>query len=484
MSPTVERCELTPEFSVSRIVTGLWQIADMERDGRELDLEKAAAAMRPYLEAGLTTFDMADHYGSAEDIAGLLLDGGDAAADIQIATKWVPEPGPVTRQGVRAAIDRALDRLRSDSIDLLQFHAWSYSDPGYLDCLFHLQELKEAGLIRHLGLTNFDTAHLRLVLSSGIEVISNQVCCSLFDRRAQGPMAELCRERGVKLLAFGTLAGGLLTDRFLGREEPAELATWSEMKYKRFLDLAGSWDAYQGLLRVLGGVADRHEVSIANVASRYVLEQPSVAGVIIGARLGESQHIEDNLRLFSFELDKSDREEIESALESLVPIPGDCGDEYRKPPFLTASGDLSHHFEAFPPTYEVTGTTEGRRRVLSGTRWESEFGYCRALREGSRIYVSGTTASHGDRLIGGSDAASQACFIYDKIEGAIRSLGGRLEDVVRTRVFVSDLEHWESVAGVHGDRFRCIQPANTMVQAQLVGEEYLVEVEVEAAVGT
>ena len=482
MSPTVERCELAPEFSVSRIVTGLWQIADMERDGRELDLEKAAAAMRPYVEAGLTTFDMADHYGSAEDIAGLLLDGRDTAADVQIATKWVPEPGPVTRQGVRAAIDRALDRLRSDSIDLLQFHAWSYSDPRYLDCLFHLQELKEAGLIRHLGLTNFDTAHLQLVLSSGIEVISNQVCCSLFDRRAQGPMAELCRERGVKLLAFGTLAGGLLTDRFLGREEPAELATWSEMKYKRFLDLAGSWDAYQGLLRVLGGVADRHEVSIANVASRYVLEQSSVAGVIIGARLGESQHIEDNLRLFSFELDESDREQIEIALEGLAPIPGDCGDEYRKPPFLTASGDLSHHFEAFPPAYEVTGTTEGRRRVLSGTRWEKALGYCRAVRDGRRIYVSGTTASHGDRLIGGTDPAAQAHFCIDKIEGAIRSLGGHIGDVVRTRVFVSDLDQWETIARVHGDRFRHIQPANTLVQSKLIGEEYLVEIEVEAVV--
>lgn len=482
MSPTVERCELAPDLSVSRILTGLWQIADMERDGRELDLEKAAAAMYPYVEAGLTTFDMADHYGSAEDIAGLLIEGKEAIRDVQIATKWVPEPGPITRQAVRAAIERALGRLRSESIDLLQFHAWSYSDPVYLDCLFHLQELKEAGLIRHLGLTNFDTAHLALVLSTGIEVVSNQVCSSLFDRRALGPMADLCRERGVKLLAFGTLAGGLLTDRFLGREEPAELQTWSEMKYKRFLDVAGSWGVYQNLLKVLASVADRHSVSIANVASRYILDQPAVGGVIIGARLGESEHIDDNLRLFSFELDQSDRESIEDALESFVPIPGDCGDEYRKPPFLTASGDLSHHFDEFRPAYEVTGTADGRQRVLSGTRWENDFGYCRAVRHGRRIYVSGTTASHGDRLIGGTDPAAQAHFCIDKIEGAIRSLGGRIEDVVRTRVFVSDLDHWETIARVHGERFRHIQPANTLVQSKLVGEEYLVEIEVEAVV--
>jgi aryl-alcohol dehydrogenase-like predicted oxidoreductase/enamine deaminase RidA (YjgF/YER057c/UK114 family) len=484
MRPNEERCELAPGFTISRVLTGLWQIADMERDVPKLDLERAAKAMRSYVQAGLTTFDMADHYGSAEDIAGLYLDQYRDAEEVQIATKWVPEPGPVTRGEVRAAVERALVRLRSERLDLLQFHAWSYADPGYLDCLFYLQELQEKGLIRHLGLTNFDTAHLRLVLASGVEVVSNQVCFSLFDRRAQGAMAQLCAESGVGLLAFGTLAGGLLTDRFLGQEEPQQLETWSEMKYKRFLDVAGAWEDYQQLLQVLDSVAKRHGVSIANVASRYILEQPAVSGVIIGARLGQREHIADNLRLFSFTLEEEDRNEIEAMLSQLEAIPGDCGDEYRKPPFLTASGDLSHHLDTLPSPYPVTIAGDGRRRVLSGTHWEDAFGYCRAVRVGQSIHVSGTTASHGDRLIGGTDAAAQACFIYDKIEGAIRSLGGRMEDVIRTRVYVSDLGQWEAVAAVHGDRFRHVQPANTMVQAQLVGEEYLVEVEVEAVVGS
>ena len=125
---------------------------------------------------------------------------------------------------------------------------------------------------------------------------------------------------------------------------------------------------------------------------------------------------------------------------------------------------------------------DDRRRVLSGTRWESLYGYCRAIREGQRILVSGTTASHGDRLIGGTDAVAQAHFAIDKIEGAIQSLGGQLEDVVRTRVYVADLDHWEAVAGVHGERFGAIQPANTLVQARLVGDDYLVEIEAEAVV--
>ena len=80
-------------------------------------------------------------------------------------------------------------------------------------------------------------------------------------------------------------------------------------------------------------------------------------------------------------------------------------------------------------------------------------GYCRALRRGNRIWVSGTTASHGDRTIGGKDAAAQTQFVIDKIEGAIVSLGGRLEDVVRTRIFIRNLSDWEPVARVHGERF-------------------------------
>jgi enamine deaminase RidA (YjgF/YER057c/UK114 family) len=118
--------------------------------------------------------------------------------------------------------------------------------------------------------------------------------------------------------------------------------------------------------------------------------------------------------------------------------------------------------------------------VLSGTAWEDIAGYCRAVRHGRRISVSGTTATHRDRVIGGADAAAQTHFVIDKIEGALRSLGGRLEEVTRTRVYVRRIEDWEVVARVHGERFAEIRPANTLVQADLIGEEYLVEMEAEA----
>jgi len=476
--------DLASDLRVSRVITGLWQIADMEREDRSLDLDAAARSMGAYVERGLTTFDMADHYGSSEVIAGLYAAQHSAGRDVQLLTKWVPSPGGATREVVREAVDRALARLQTDSIDLLQYHAWNYADPSYLDDLFYLQELRDEGLIGHLGLTNFDTAHLQVVLGAGIEVVSNQICFSLLDQRAAGAMADLCEARGVKILAFGTLAGGFLTERWLGQAEPAmdSLHTWSQMKYKRYIDTAGGWDALQAVLGTVKTVADRHGVSMANVASRCILDQPGVGAVIIGARLGESDHIANNRQLLDLQFDDTAHEEIAGALTALEPVPGDCGDEYRKPPFLTASGDLSHHIDQLPPPYPTRAGSAGQTLALSGTVWEDLAGFSRAVRQGDRVLVSGTTATHGDRSIGVGDPATQAHYIIDKIEGSLQSLGAGLEQVVRTRIYLRNIDDWEAVSRVHGARFGVAAPANTLVRADLVGDDYLVEIEAEAVV--
>jgi aryl-alcohol dehydrogenase-like predicted oxidoreductase/enamine deaminase RidA (YjgF/YER057c/UK114 family) len=484
MAHSVERRELAPGLTVSRAITGLWQLADMERDGRRLDVEKAASAMAPYVAAGLTTFDMADHYGSAEIVAGLhrTTSGGDT----QMLTKWVPKPGRVSKAETREAVERALTRLRADALDLLQFHAWNYADPSWLETLFELQELKREGLIRHLGLTNVDAIHLQMALASGLDVVSNQVSYSLIDQRAARALAPLCVARGVHVLAYGTVAGGWLTERWLGQPEPdwERTGTWSHMKYGRFIRAAGGWTAFQQVLAVAARVAKRHRTSMANVASRFILERPGVAAVIIGARLAERDHSADTARLFAFELTAEDRTELQAAIDGLAPIPGDCGDEYRKPPFLTASGDLSHHLETMPAPYAVVTTHGERMACLSGTSWERIAGFARAVRHGHRISVSGTTATLGERVIGGRDPAAQTHFVIDKIEGALQSLGASLGDVVRTRVYVRDIAEWEPVARAHGARFAAITPANTLVQAALVDDEYLVEIEADAELRT
>ena len=125
-----------------------------------------------------------------------------------------------------------------------------------------------------------------------------------------------------------------------------------------------------------------------------------------------------------------------------------------------------------------------RRSINTGTIWEQQYSYCRAVRYDQHIVVSGTTATGSDgQIVGEGDAARQADYIIDKIEQAVVELGGRLADVVRTRIYVSDIAHWEAAAVVHGRRFKGINPANTLIEARLVGKEYLVEIEAEAIIG-
>jgi aryl-alcohol dehydrogenase-like predicted oxidoreductase/enamine deaminase RidA (YjgF/YER057c/UK114 family) len=480
---TIERETLAPDLEISRALTGLWQVADLERSGTRLDPVATGRAMAHYVAAGFTTFDLADHYGSAEDLVGAFRENH-PNGPARFFTKWVPSPGPVTREDVTTAVHRALRRMRTSRIDLLQFHTWNYADPSWLDALFHLDDLRREGLIGQIGLTNFDTAHLRIAVASGIPILTNQVAFSLLDQRAAGAMSAYAREHGVRLLAYGTVAGGWLSSKWLGKDEPdwERTGTWSQMKYGRVLRAAGGWAALQRLLATLDRIARRHDASVTNVATRFILDQPAVAGVIIGARLGESEHTADNARMFEFTLSEPDRDEIRAVLATLHPIPGDCGDEYRRAPFLTASGDLSHHVDRVPAPYRTEAGVQGKTLCLSGTSWESAAGFSRAVRIGDRILISGTTATHGARQVGGSDPAAQAHFAIDKLEGALQSLGGRLEHVVRTRIHVRNIADWEAVARAHGDRFAAIRPANTLVGADLVGEEYLVEIEADAVV--
>ena len=475
--------KLSSDLKISRIITGLWQMADIERE-EDIDPKAYAEKIIPYVEAGLNTFDMADHYGSSELIVGEY-NINNSTSDVQLLTKWVPKPGKVDKQSVSDAVQLALDRMKQTSIDLMQYHAWHYPDPSWLDALFYLTELKQEGLIKNIGVTNFDAAHLRVACASGIPIVSNQISHSLIDQRANSSkIIDVCNEYGIKLLAYGVVMGGFLTNKWLNKNEPKpeNLKTWSEMKYKRFIGESGGWDAYQNLLNVVNQIAQNNDVSIANICSRYILENPLVAGIIIGARLGENNHIKDNLNILKTKISKEEINLIRDAQKELNPIPGDCGDEYRKPPYLTASGDLSHHFQEIPKIYDSNILVEGREHVSSNTKWEELASYSRAVKYKDRIVVSGTTATYGDLTIGGDDASAQTYFIIDKIEAAINSLGGSLKDVIRTRIFIKNLSDWELVAKAHGERFKDIMPANTLVQARLIGDDYLVEIEAEAVI--
>ena len=285
------------------------------------------------------------------------------------------------------------------------------------------------------------------------------------------------------LLAFGTLCGGYLSDKWLGVDKPDEPADWSRMKYRRFIEAGGGWDDFQRLLRALEQVARKHGVSVSNVASAWALDHAAVAATIIGARVGEREHRADNLRALELCFDDEDRAAIAAAISHLRPIPGDCGDEYRKPPFLTASGDLSHHLDAVAPVFAASEVPDrpGRRGAHSGSVWEERAGFSRAFRVGNRILVSGTTATSpsGDAVCPG-DAEGQAVYAFDKIVAAVETLGGKSNDVVRTRIYLRNEADWEAVSRVHARYFGAVRPANTLIAGVDIIGPYEVEIEAEA----
>ncbi|MBJ6119535.1 RidA family protein [Pontibacter sp. BT310] len=122
-----------------------------------------------------------------------------------------------------------------------------------------------------------------------------------------------------------------------------------------------------------------------------------------------------------------------------------------------------------------------RQNISSGAVWEDIIGYSRAVRVGNVIEVAGTTATDGDQVIGKGNAYEQTKFILQKIEKALEAAGATMEDVVRTRMFVTDISQWEEIGRAHGEVFRTIKPASTMVQVSaLINPELLVEIEVTA----
>lgn len=295
----MKRIELAPGYTISPIIKGCWQMA--EGHGQvscrpvEKVIEDKVTDLLNFAYTDVTTFDCADIYTGVEDLLGRFREeyarrhGRNALDGIQIHTKFVPDLealSRINRAYVERIINRSLRRLGMDALDLVQFHWWDWEIPGYVETAGYLADLQRAGKIRHIGVTNFDVSHLTALLDAGIKVVSNQVQYSLIDRRAENGMTALCNKRGVKLLAYGTVAGGFLANRWHHKPKPTgELENRSLVKYKLIIDEFGGWDEFQALLSHLSVIAAGRRVGIAEVATGYVLNKPAVAGVIMGGHV-------------------------------------------------------------------------------------------------------------------------------------------------------------------------------------------------------
>lgn len=308
----MQRFQLTPDYSISRVIKGSWHLAGGHGN---IDQRTAIAEMQQFAEAGITTFDCADIYTGVEELIGQFLKSYDGD-EVQIHTKYVPDYNALAtlkKEDTAKIIERSLKRLGVERLDLVQFAWWDYQFPGYVDTALHLMDLKQAGKIRHIGITNFDTAHVAELKEAGVSMLSNQVQYSVLDQRVERDQPKLTEEFSIPYLCYGTVAGGFLSDAYLNQPKlKFPLENRSLTKYHLIIEEFGSWGLFQELLNVLREVAVKHEVGIAEVACQYILQKPQVAGLIIGAR--NNKHLKRLIKLDSFSLSQAEIKSIQEVI--------------------------------------------------------------------------------------------------------------------------------------------------------------------------
>lgn len=308
----VETTSLRPGHEISRVIRGGWQLAG---DHGEVDRAAAVSDMEAFVDAGIFTFDCADIYTGVEEMIGEFIADlrrrcGAAAADrVTVHTKLVPDLGrlPDLRPDeVEAIIDRSLQRLQVERLHLVQFYWWDLALGSAVDAAGVLKLCQDKGKIQNIGVTNWDVAQTKPFVEAGIDLVSTQVQYSVLDRRPAGALATWAAEADLKLLCYGTLAGGFLTETWLGQPDPGfAFENRSLVKYRLIIDEFGPWDLFQDLLSALKDVGDRHGVSLSSVATAWVLDQPQVGAAIVGARY--ARHLPKTLQVFDVKLTDEDR---------------------------------------------------------------------------------------------------------------------------------------------------------------------------------
>lgn len=344
------RVELAPGYRIPRLIVGGWQLSAGHRVGGR-DPDEVVEALVALADRGLTAFDCADIYTGVEELFGRFLarwrttsmagearsrgrsgvEGPGGGEAIRIHTKLVPDWSDLPQADeryVRRIVERSLRRLGVEALDLVQFYWWDQERGDWLRAARALGRLQEEGKILHIGATNLTGGEVEaLEREAGVRVLSNQVQYSVLDRRPEHGLTELSRRSGLHLLAYGALAGGFLTSgwarRGMGTEPPApgDLSNRSLVKYRLIIEEFGGWEAYQSLLRELSAIGEARGVGPAQVALRFVLDQPGVAAAIVG--FSSPARMEENLRALQLRLTPAEHAAIR---RHTGPAPGPAGD--------------------------------------------------------------------------------------------------------------------------------------------------------------
>ncbi len=317
----MRKVELVPNYWISPVIKGGWQLSSGHSLDSVISQEQAITDIVSFLDSGIFTLDFGDIYTGVEELVGRALrkiierDGAAAREQVQLHTKYVPNEkflDDYQPNDAREIVSRSLERLGVEQVDLVQFHWWRYEAQNYLRALEELFHLKEEGLIREVGVTNFDQLRLAQMVGAGLKPASIQLQYSLLDRRPESGMIDFCLSEGIGVLCYGTVAGGFISEKYLGAPEPTKFETRSNIKYRLIIAEFGGWELFQQLLRVLNQIAINHQSDIATISSAFTLSQPGVSAVIVGAR--NVNHLAGNLRIPEITLASEEREALGQVL--------------------------------------------------------------------------------------------------------------------------------------------------------------------------
>ncbi len=329
----IQTTKLSNNHNISRIIFWGRQLSKWHWSQVDNNIQDTLAK---YIEQWVITFDCADIYTWVEEIYWEMLlqveriYGSNTRSRIKIHTKCVPDINDIRNHVVdlkyiESIIDRSLLRLWVDQLDLVQLHHRDYNIPTYIEIAQYLNQLKSKGKISQIWVTNYNAQILGELIDSWIPIISSQNQYSLLDARPEKNLISLCEKHQIKILSYGTLAGWLLTDTYLGKEKPCEpLENRSLRKYLLMIDEFWWRWLFQNLLYELREIANKYNVSIADVSMRYVLEKRNVAWIIVWAR--NNKHIHGIHRSFTFTLDDQDYSRINRILDVSKPISWWCFD--------------------------------------------------------------------------------------------------------------------------------------------------------------
>ncbi len=298
---------------VSKTISGYWTLAG----GHGPVPPTITSTMSSYISHGITTMDTADIYGPSESYVGKVSKSDPNAV---VCTKFCcfRNLESISRAEVRARIIGQRDKLMPPGkpLDLVAFFWADYGVKRYSDVALWLAELRAEGLIREIGITNFDLKRTKEMVDAGVPIVSSQVQCSALDRRPiQSGNADYCKDNGIKLISFGAVGAGILSSKYLGKPAPQNAETVSQRMYGGTAKRFGDWGLVQELLVAMDAVAVEvckrcPGVTIANVAQRYELQtDPTGGAVLIGVR--NLDHIEENLRTHHFKLTEGEVDSIE-----------------------------------------------------------------------------------------------------------------------------------------------------------------------------